>query len=71
MAEGPGKYDAVCTMARELTEAACAIVIVFGGRRGDGFSVQVDSRIARELGPKSLARILRDMASQIEREGQA
>jgi hypothetical protein len=40
MTIGPGKYDDVCTIVREETDATVAIVIVVGGSRGDGFSVQ-------------------------------
>jgi hypothetical protein len=50
VAVGPGKYDDLCTYVREKTVAAGAIVIVIGGARGSGFSVQgTDPRIAMRL----------------------
>jgi hypothetical protein len=61
MAVGPGKYDDLCTLVREKTEADGVVVLVFDGNKGNGFSVQ---------GPVSLtatlARVLRSMADQIE-----
>ena len=42
MTIGPGKYDIVATMVRERTNADGVVVMVFGGRFGDGFSVQAD-----------------------------
>jgi len=41
MPEGPGKYDDLCTLVRERAGADGAIVIVFGGALGSGFSVQM------------------------------
>ena len=51
MTAGPGKYDDLCTLVREQAgiheegvgaDRGGAIVIVIGGSRGDGFSVQAD-----------------------------
>jgi len=62
MATGPGKFDAECTIAREATDAAGAILIVIDGTLGSGFSVQViDPEIARRM-----PIILRTVADQIE-----
>ena len=63
MAIGPGKYDAIATMAREQAEAEAVVVILFNGKHGDGFSVQqpVGARI-------DLPALLRLMADQIERD---
>lgn len=60
---GPGRYDDLCTYVREQSQAAGAIVIVLGGNRGFGFSVQLDARI---MGTTDLAKILRYMADDIE-----
>jgi hypothetical protein len=63
MTVGPGKYDDLCTVVREKANAAAAIVIVIGGTKGSGFSVQCD--------PPTLARlpdVLETMARQL-REG--
>ena len=40
MAHGPGKYDDMATYVREQTNARGVIVIVVGGNKGSGFSVQ-------------------------------
>ena len=40
MAVGPGKYDDICTEVRERAEASGALVLVFGGNKGDGVSIQ-------------------------------
>lgn len=40
MGIGPGKYDELCTLAREGAQAEGAVVIIFKGTRGSGFSVQ-------------------------------
>ena len=61
MASGPGKYDDLCTFVRVTAGARCAIVMVFHGNEGSGFSVQAD--------PETLAvlpSMLRDMANEME-----
>lgn len=40
MALGPGKYDHLCTYVREQAKAGGALVMVFEGEAGWGFSVQ-------------------------------
>lgn len=39
---GPGKYDDICTYVREEAKAKGAIVLVFDGEKGSGFSCQAD-----------------------------
>lgn len=63
MAIGPGKYDDICTYVRIETKARAAIVIVFDGVEGFGFSCQADVRTTA-----ALPDILERMAAQI-REG--
>lgn len=58
---GPGKYDDVCTLVREKTNALGAVVMIFGGDKGEGFEVQLPWEELQKL-PK----ILRFMADQIE-----
>lgn len=60
---GPGKYDPETTAARLSTEAIGVALLVFGGRHGDGFSVQVPAEILFRL-----PAFLRDMADRIERQ---
>jgi hypothetical protein len=63
MSLGPGKYDQLCTQAREQAKAVGALLIVFGGERGDGFSMQATAAIT-----VSLPAILRMVADDIERD---
>jgi hypothetical protein len=63
MALGSGKYDAVCTMVREITGGG-VIVIVLDGIYGSGFAAQTDAAAL-----KALPDILENMAAQIRRDG--
>lgn len=67
MAEGPGKYDDEATAAREATGALAVALIVLGGTRGSGFSVQA-VELANTSVLKSLPDLLRSLADQIERD---
>lgn len=60
MSTGPGKYDDLCTFVREHTQAEGAIVLVFRGNLGSGFSVQ-----APEAMMPYLPDMLRQMADEI------
>lgn len=60
---GPGKYDALCTKVREEAKADGAILIVFSGEHGSGFSVQADP-----LTTVNLPALLRDMADTVEQD---
>jgi spore coat polysaccharide biosynthesis predicted glycosyltransferase SpsG len=58
---GPGKYDVACTRARVHTQAQGVILVVFGGKDGNGFSCQLPPEIAKEV-----PAILRVVADSIE-----
>lgn len=62
MPQGPGKYDEILTEAREKAEAFGAILIVLGGNKGNGFSVQARKDITGDLPV-----ILREIANEIEK----
>jgi hypothetical protein len=62
---GPGKYDELCTIARETTDAVCAIVVVIGGSKGSGFSVQT----RHPIDASTLATILETVARQLRKDG--
>jgi hypothetical protein len=62
--DGPGKYDDICTEVREKAEANTAIVIIIGGKRGHGFSVQTHSQT---LLP-GIPHVLRNIADQIAKD---
>lgn len=68
---GPGKYDDITTYVREQTQAGVVMVLVVGGIKGDGFAVQVAGQHAEGAAAvaKLLARALRDVAEQIEKDG--
>lgn len=61
MALGPGKYDHLCTIVRQGTNAEGVIVIVIGGDKGDGFSVQAALGVTQ-----ALPELLRRLADNIE-----
>lgn len=60
MTEGPGRYDDLCTIVREKANAAAALVIVLGGDRGSGFSMQ-----ALDIPASDIADLLESVARQI------
>jgi hypothetical protein len=57
---GPGKYDDLCALVRNRAMARGAIVIVLGGSKGSGFSLQGDEELTRRL-----PEILEEMIPQI------
>lgn len=63
MAQGPGKYDDLCTQVREQAKADGAVLMILGGEYGNGFSVQADF-----LAMLQLPSVLRMMADQIEKD---
>lgn len=65
MATGPGKYDKECTIIRATCEAQGVVLMVLGGNRGSGFSVQLPATSEADS-CRQLVKILRDMADQIE-----
>lgn len=58
--KNPGKYDNLCTLVREKSKAKGAIVIIFDGTKGHGFSVQAPPIILNDL-----PEILEDIAKTI------
>ena len=63
MALGPGRYDDLCTEARLKAEADGAILIIFGGDQGVGFSVQAPPELIVKLPD-----ILRTIANTINKD---
>ncbi len=63
MALGPGKYDDLATLVRDGAKAEGVIVIVLGGSKGSGFSVQAPDVVMAQL-----PELLRTMADNIERD---
>ena len=63
MFNGPGKYDDQATRVREETSAAGVVLIVIGGDKGPGFSVQGSAALIA-----SLPQLLEEMAESIRRQ---
>lgn len=63
---GPGKYDDEATMVRERTQAQAVILLVAGGNKGDGSTVQCVSLALLRQFPK----ILRRLADELEADAQ-
>ncbi|HEY4383372.1 MAG TPA: hypothetical protein VGN34_02700 [Ktedonobacteraceae bacterium] len=49
MALGAGKYDDLCSIVLEQSGAEAAIVIILGGNKGSGFSLQAPLEIVAHL----------------------
>lgn len=66
MALGPGRYDDLCTLVRERAGVAegGAIVIIIGGDRGSGFSVQADLATTAKL-PDLLEHIAKEIRESV------
>jgi hypothetical protein len=60
---GPGKYDALCTHVRVESGATGVLLIVFGGKNGDGFSCQAPLDLTLRL-----PELLEDVAAGIRRD---
>jgi len=58
---GAGKYDDLCTQAREAAQAEGAILIVMGGNKGQGFSAQLPLHLIAVV-----PQMLRHVADEIE-----
>ena len=63
MARGPGKYDDLATLVRTRAKAEGVIVIVIGGSKGGGFSVQASAQVTAKL-----PELLRMIADDVERD---
>jgi len=64
MPKGPGRYDPECTATLMATGAAAAVLIVFNGKHGSGFSA---TAVSEEI-ILDIPRLLRTVADQIEED---
>jgi len=64
----PGKYDDICTMAREATQADGVVLIVMNGIKGGGFSVQAPPEILIYL-PSMLTYIAKEIQEDLVKKG--
>lgn len=65
MADGPGKYDMLCTMARVMANAEGAILLVINGERGTGFSVQGPLELHEKI-PELLEELAKKIRLELE-----
>lgn len=59
---GLGRYDDLCTKAREEAKAIGAVLMIICGEKGSSFSCQAPREITEDL-----PNMLRHMADQIEK----
>lgn len=55
MALGPGKYDAWCTRILSLEDADAVCLVVIGGARGPGASLQISGELLAAGGHEMIA----------------
>jgi hypothetical protein len=65
---GPGKYDKECTDILEDNDAMVCMVMVIGGTRGHGFSINVDMHAINAEVLNKIPETLRDVAATFEKE---
>jgi hypothetical protein len=64
MAVGPGVYDHLATLCREISQAEGVILIIWNGNQGQGFSAQFADPILM----RNVPTMLRDVAAQIDED---
>ena len=70
MSEPNGRYDSEATKLLKEVKASGVILIVLDGSKGHGFQVAIDkSRGDAKAMTRAMARMLRDVATQIEKDG--
>ena len=67
---GPGKYDDITTLVRDVTEAQGVLVVVIGGNKGQGFSVQGSDLFIDRL-PDVLEDVARSIRAQREQAAES
>lgn len=66
-ASGPGEYGSELSDLMKKTESAFGILILQGGPRGPGFSIQAVDKYVAEVQSK-MPQLLRLLASEIEKQ---
>lgn len=65
MAVGPGKYNDHVTRVREELDADLVLLIVLGGKRGNGFDVQSTSIELQGQVPELLEHMAREIRASL------
>lgn len=65
---GPGKYDAIATAAREVTKADAVVLIIANGIYGNGFSVQSMNPEFIEKLPDMLERMAKQIREDLKQK---
>lgn len=60
----PGKYDDLCTMVREATQAEGVVLMIVRGNRGSGFSVQATPDVIHSL-PDAIEMVVFGMRQEL------
>lgn len=68
---GTGVYDDVCAQALLAARGSAAVLIVFNGKRGDGFSLVATSADVAAIVARALPKVLRETAMQLEADNAA
>jgi hypothetical protein len=64
MPHGPGKYDEECALVRQSLDASGVVLLVIGGPKGGGFSVQMPLAEMHRL-PAALDMIAREIRADL------
>lgn len=64
MSHGIGKYDPECVELLQETSAESCVIIILGGNKGSGFSVNFRADCMHKIA--MVPKALRDVANQIE-----
>lgn len=61
---GPGKYDKLCGLARRKAHADAAILMIFNGDKGSGFSVVSEAGMLAHI-PALLERVAAEIRADL------
>lgn len=64
MSNGAGIYDEDCGNVREKNNASGVLLIVLGGDKGNGFSIQAEGNIIQNV-PEMLESIAKELRSDL------
>lgn len=68
MKDPEGKYDAACSIARNMTGGMVTALLVLNGNRGTGFAVHALHPDLLKALPDLMERTARDIRAQLEQQ---